>query len=307
MGGCMGKKQEKPAQRLPTWPVPYLSRLEAGANVISPGQSVLVRGYINTKKSTFDISLGTGPRVDGNDRDDILLFISTNVNNGTVTLNSLTNNQWQKEVKLKHTFKVGPTFEYRIRAHEDRYEIFADRHHLVDFPYRQSLSQLSHIYVTGEVELCYVTWEGKYYNVPYEATIQSRNTPNSADNFKLGQRLNVTGQWVANKQTKKPAQRFSINLYAGNDIAFHFQPRFSEKAVIRNSQVDNNWQKEEKKGGFPFDRTRNFDVTLICEEKGFKCIVDGVDFCTFNHRLTTRPIDRILIDGDIDLHAVHLK
>jgi hypothetical protein len=48
------------------------------------------------------------------------------------------------------------------------------------------------------------------------------------DHFKPGRRLNVSGEWLDDKAKKLPKE-LKISLYAGNNIALHFNPRFERK------------------------------------------------------------------------------
>lgn len=59
--------------------------------------------------------------------------------------------------------------------------------------------------------------------------------------------------------------RFSLDFKKGNDIAFHFNPRFKEenrKVIVCNSMFQNNWGKEERTAPrFPFEAGKPFKVT----------------------------------------------
>lgn len=59
--------------------------------------------------------------------------------------------------------------------------------------------------------------------------------------------------------------RFSLDFKKGNDIAFHFNPRFNEdnrKVIVCNSMFHNHWGKEERAAPrFPFEAGKPFKVT----------------------------------------------
>ena len=62
--------------------------------------------------------------------------------------------------------------------------------------------------------------------------------------------------------------RFDINLCYHNshkrDIAFHFNPRFNENAVVRNSMAGFTWGKEERRQpNFPFKKGEHFDIMIM--------------------------------------------
>lgn len=59
--------------------------------------------------------------------------------------------------------------------------------------------------------------------------------------------------------------RFSLDFKRGQDIAFHFNPRFKEdhkRVIVCNSMFQNNWGKEERTAPrFPFEPGTPFKVT----------------------------------------------
>jgi hypothetical protein len=59
-------------------------------------------------------------------------------------------------------------------------------------------------------------------------------------------------------------------LRRNGDIALHFNPRFDEKHVIRNSLAANEWGNEEREGKNPFEKGVGFDLVIINEQYGFQ-------------------------------------
>jgi hypothetical protein len=46
-------------------------------------------------------------------------------------------------------------------------------------------------------------------------------------------------------------------------MVFHFNPRFSDKAVVRNGQTTTGeWGNEEREGKFPFHKNTGFDLVV---------------------------------------------
>ena len=69
--------------------------------------------------------------------------------------------------------------------------------------------------------------------------------------------------------------RFAINLKCDEsddgDIAFHFNPRFEEREVVRNTRVGGEWQDEEREQGdeFPFEKKDTFEIAINVKDEKF--------------------------------------
>lgn len=275
-------------------PLPHLSRLER--DQMKPGQSIVIRGFV-TKADRFDITLSVGNRIEGppegTDKDNILLQLTVDMDKKKIEGNSLANGTWGKVEKFKNPFKPGEEFSLRIRAHDNHYEIFGNHRELGHYEHRQALSALSHVQVAGDLELWQCSWEGKYYSIPYEASVPG--------NFRPGRKLFVSAE------PEKSPKNFTINLKDGANIAFHFGVRWNEKDVVRNSMRDGKWEAEERTGDFPFHKKNSFDVCIVCEPTKFQVLHDGKELLTFAHRMSPDLIDKIEISGDVQLQGVHVQ
>ena len=70
--------------------------------------------------------------------------------------------------------------------------------------------------------------------------------------------------------------RFAINLMLGDDIAFHFNPRFNMDCtcVVRNTRIDGTWGHEERYGiGMPFTPGEMFEVKITVESDHYKASI----------------------------------
>ncbi|KAJ8883408.1 hypothetical protein PR048_015251 [Dryococelus australis] len=54
------------------------------------------------------------------------------------------------------------------------------------------------------------------------------------------------------------------------DVALHFNPRFEESVIVRNSMVDGEWGNEERMGDMLLKRGSEFMLAIECEEERFK-------------------------------------
>ncbi|KAF4519185.1 hypothetical protein B566_EDAN008248 [Ephemera danica] len=119
--------------------------------------------------------------------------------------------------------------------------------------------------------------------------------------FCLGSALEVTGR----PHTK--AERFTINIqsYWGNvtdpskSIALHFNPRFKENCVVRNTKDCGVWGMEEREGELPFETEVEFRLRIECHTDCFVIFVNGEKFTTYSHRLRPENMSFIAIMGDM--------
>jgi hypothetical protein len=277
-----------------TLPVPHLTRLEG--TEIKPGQSIVIRGFA-TMNDRFDIYLGTGSNLGGEpestERDNVVLHMGVDMDKKRISLNSLDKQVWGKEEKAKNPFKAGEEVNIRLRAHDNFFEIFGNHRELCQYDHRLPLTAITHIYISGAIELFSCSWEGKYYSIPYEAGVPG--------NFIPGRKLYVSAE------PEKSVKNFCVNLMKGGDIAFHLSVRWNEKDVVRNNRINGEWQMEEREGPFPFHKKNSFDLVIACEQHLFKVIHDGQEICTFAHRVDPKDIDKIEISGDVQLQGVDLK
>ncbi|XP_013358803.1 PREDICTED: galectin-9-like isoform X2 [Chinchilla lanigera] len=137
--------------------------------------------------------------------------------------------------------------------------------------------------------------KSKTYPVPYFTSIPGGLQPSQV--------ISVSGTVLPN------AKRFHINLLAGSDIAFHLNPRLSEKTVVRNSKIKGSWGSEEKSlpVSMPFIPGHSFKVEIICEAQCYRVALDGQHLLAYTHRLKHLPaINALEVAGDIQLTDVQV-
>uniref|UniRef100_A0A8C0J1I8 Galectin n=1 Tax=Chelonoidis abingdonii TaxID=106734 RepID=A0A8C0J1I8_CHEAB len=103
--------------------------------------------------------------------------------------------------------------------------------------------------------------------------------------------------------------RFHVNLKWGDHIALHLNPRFSEKTIVRNSQLHQSWGPEERglPSGMPLHRGQSFTIWILCDAHCFKVAVNGQHQFEYNHRVPNlQQIDRLEIGGDVTLICVQV-
>ncbi|KAM4667317.1 galectin-3 isoform 2-T3 [Amazona ochrocephala] len=104
-------------------------------------------------------------------------------------------------------------------------------------------------------------------------------------------------------------QWFSLDFKKGNDIAFHFNPRFNEdkrKVIVCNSMFHHHWGKEERTAPrFPFEAGKPFKIQILCEADHFKVAVNDAHLLQYSFReKRLNEITKLCIAGDITLTSV---
>lgn len=100
------------------------------------------------------------------------------------------------------------------------------------------------------------------------------------------------------------ADRFQVDFIKGSDIVFHFNPRFNERTIVRNSNLGGCWGPEEREGGFPFVQGQRFELKILVEEDMFKVAVDGTHLLEYEHRVGgLEEVTLLRVVGDIVLHS----
>jgi len=288
-----------------TYPVPYRSKL---TERIEPGQTLIIKARTPDNATRFNINLHKdSPDFSGND---VPLHISVRFDEGKLVFNSFTKGEWGKEERRPLPFKKGQPVDIRIRAHDNKFVVYADRKEVKEYEHRIPLQSVTHLSVDGDVvALNHVQWGGRYYPVPYESGI-------AGEGLTPGKSMLIYGI------PEKKAKRFNINLLKKNgDIALHLNIRFDEKApkqiflcgskqrpgvVVRNSLLSGVWGKEEREGKQPFERAVGFDVEIKNEEYAFQVFVNGERFATFAHRIDPHEIGGLQIQGDVEITGIQI-
>ncbi|KAM5241735.1 galectin-3 [Hipposideros larvatus] len=101
------------------------------------------------------------------------------------------------------------------------------------------------------------------------------------------------------------ANRLVLDFKTGNDIAFHFNPRFNEankRVIVCNSKLNNSWGREERQMAFPFESGKPFKIQVLAESDHFKVAVNDAHLLQYNHRMKNlKEINAMAISGDISL------
>nr|WDR17089.1 galectin [Baylisascaris schroederi] len=98
---------------------------------------------------------------------------------------------------------------------------------------------------------------------------------------------------------------FTVNLRRGDDIYFHFNPRFNQGVVVMNCEIGGAWQHEEYIDPIPFTDCKLFTLDLVSINGSVEIVIDGEQRGRFRIREDLRHVDRFEVDGDVEVHSVH--
>ncbi|KAM9211128.1 galectin-9-like [Dugong dugon] len=105
--------------------------------------------------------------------------------------------------------------------------------------------------------------------------------------------------------------RFAVNFQtgcSGNDIAFHFNPRFEEGGyVVCNTKQNGSWGSEERKMQMPFQMGKYFEIFVLVQSWDFKVAVNGSHFLQYSHRVPFHRVDTIAVQGPLQLYSVEFQ
>lgn len=92
-----------------------------------------------------------------------------------------------------------------------------------------------------------------------------------------------------------------------NDIAFHYNPRFDHKCIVRNTRVKV-WGKEEwAPHRMPFMRNVPFTLIITIEEKCYKTAVNDSHFIDYDHRLPYDRANLLNISGEVVIDRIQFE
>ncbi|CAB1316219.1 unnamed protein product [Coregonus sp. 'balchen'] len=153
--------------------------------------------------------------------------------------------------------------------------------HFMEYLHRLSFSRVDTISVDGGVEIQSIAFSNPAVTVvPYKNIMA----------VGLYQGKNIIIQGVVNHN----ADKFCVNLRFNSGVALHFNPRFNENVVVRNSLLKEQWGPEERTGACP-----STEASLL------RVMVNGAQMFSYNHRhFLLQQIDILEVEGDVSLSSV---
>ncbi|XP_059163775.1 uncharacterized protein LOC131946818 [Physella acuta] len=270
-----------------TDPLPddYIKHIPSG---LEKSDLIVVKGFFYPTGSRFAINLLYGTSLD----DDIALHFNPRRDQGEVVLNSREGGSWEEEERhaLPYPMVEMLPFQVEIVNKSKKFKIYINGKKFTSFKARGDVENIKGINVSGEAYI-------------YEVKLLRRVEKPFVD--KLPGPLEV-GSWVSVIGTpKKKADSFAINLQCGddpdygNDVAFHFNPRFSGEDSVRNTMENGSWGEEEKEQpNFPFEPEDRFEINILRLSDIFRVFVNRQTYIDYAHRIDPGRICHIMLNGD---------
>ncbi|XP_036451143.1 galectin-9-like isoform X2 [Colossoma macropomum] len=241
-------------------------------------------------------------------------------NSGFVVCNTLQNSSWGTEERSRQMpLPRGSGFILTFLVNRDSYTIIVNGAHFMEYLHRLPVSRVNALSVDGGVEIDSIAFQNPATScvqqtscVPQLGFLYQAPPPYSPpQNYAMPYKTIMQGGLYPGKTIivqgfiNHDADRFCINLRFNSGLAFHFNPRFSENAVVRNSLLQDRWGPEEKTGGMPFYRGQPFSVTIVCDTQCYRIMVNGIQMFTYNHRyFLLQQIDILEVEGNVSLNSV---
>jgi len=107
------------------------------------------------------------------------------------------------------------------------------------------------------------------------------------------------------------ANRFELNLLQGyndsDDIAFHFNPRFNERKIVKNYRRNGQWGQEENQpfpAYMPLVPGQQVDLQIACLPDRYTVLMNNHPIADYAHKITPGSVMAVQYKGDITITGV---
>uniref|UniRef100_A0A8C1ZI67 Galectin n=1 Tax=Cyprinus carpio TaxID=7962 RepID=A0A8C1ZI67_CYPCA len=280
--------------------IPFSGQIQGG---LQDGKAIIISGRVLPGANRFHVNLQCGSHSGA----DIALHFNPRYESpGYVVHNTCQSRCWgSEERKYESPFPQGQPFTLQILVEQDKYKISTNGRHFMDFRHRIPYTQVDTISVDGMVELNSIAFQNPAPYLPPQPAFPVSTITLVPYKTVINGGLYPGKNIVINGVINPSANRITFNLRHRSGIAFHYNPRFDEKVVVRNTNHMEQWGTEERSGGLPFQRGQPFQVAISCNPHHYNVFVNGKQAHTYKHRFTMlNDIDILEICGDLQLTLV---
>ncbi|XP_022818773.1 galectin-4-like [Spodoptera litura] len=263
---------------------------------IYPGRIIRVKGATPSCAKSFAINLQCGPKLYPGD--DIAFHFNPRFTQKCLVRNHYDSDTWGvEEITKSLPIEAGDPFEVLIYCYYNFFKVDINGKFVCEFKHRISYRKITHIVLDGDITVEEMEFGGG--NPPHDSNLIIPCVLSIPKGMHPGRRIRVRGA------TPVGVKRFSINLQCGpklypeEDIAFHFNPRFDSKTLVRNHFAGAKWGDAETEGNLPLGSGDSFEVFFHCYEHSYKVSLNGKHLCNFYHRISVEKITHIMVDGDV--------
>lgn len=315
-------------------PVPYttpVSNLQPGSQIQVIGTPTGNRFEVNLKNYQDDYVLHFNPRFDGS----------------TVVLNTAQRGAWGQEERQALRFQRGVRFTLSIAVTPAGFSISVNNAYVGEFRQRVPLYSAQVLEVKGDIQLesaqVYssgfggpsVSFPGVNVSfgsgpdpsgfgmnmggmnmnfgfpsapppVPTPAFSMGGGVPSiHSCRIHTGSRIFVRGYIHPN------ANRFELNLLQGfndtDDVAFHFNPRFDQRQIVKNYRRNGSWGSEENQpfpAYMPLVPGSQIDLQIACLPDRYTVYMNNQLIAEYSHKIAPGAVMALQYKGDITIQSV---
>ncbi|CAF0929385.1 unnamed protein product [Rotaria sordida] len=300
-------------------PVPYQTVISPA---LSNGTQIHVSGIATGNR--FEVNLK-------NYQDDVVLHVNPRFDDNALILNSAQHGLWGQEERHGLPIYRGTPFTMVILATDCNFNIAVNNTHICDFYQRTPMYLAQLVEVKGDINLESVQvypgsgsmGSGMGYCPPpppsagrdfiVESGFPSAPPPFVGSGVPSIQSCRIhTGSRIFVRGFIPPgANRFELNLLQGysdsDDIAFHFNPRFDSRTIVKNYRRNNQWGQEENQpfpSYMPLIPGSSIDLQITCNTDKYTVFMNNYFIAEFYHKIPPGYVMALQYKGDIIISGI---